>query len=89
MIAIGLRTTEHLTIESKKSLQFEGWIPQPTAERLFSMSGLSYAEMKAKAIDSNFKSFKLNAQFTSRISNKYRKVKSQNEVAMHEGNDAL
>ena len=78
---------EHLTIESKKSLQFEGWIPQPTAERLFSMSGLSYAEMKAKANDTNFKSFKLNTKFTSRISNKYRNVKSQNVVAMHEGND--
>ena len=78
---------EHLTIESKKSLQFEGWIPRPTAERLFSMSGLSYAEMKAKANDPNFKSFKLNTKFTSRISNKYRNVKSQNVVAMHEGND--
>jgi len=78
---------EHLTIESKKSLQFEGWIPKPTAERLFSMSGVNYAEMKAKAIDPNFKSFKLNAQFTSRISNKYRNVKSQNVIAMHEGND--
>ena len=78
---------EHLTIESKKSLQFEGWIPQPTAERLFSMSGLNYAEMKAKSNDPNFKSFKLNTKFTSRISNKYRNVKSQNVVAMHEGND--
>ena len=78
---------EHLTIESKKSLQFEGWIPRPTAERLFSMSELNYAEMKAKANDPNFKSFNMKVQFTSRISNKYRTVKSKNVVAIYEGSD--
>ena len=79
--------TERLTIEKNKSLKFEGWIPVKTAERLFTMGGLNFNQVKAKANNPNFKPFKMNVQFTSRISNKYRTVKSKNVVALHEGSD--
>ena len=79
--------SEHLTIESKNSLQFQGWIPIDTAKRLFSMSGLKYSEMKKKALSESFTPHVLDVKFISRISNTFRKVSSDNVTAKLEGKD--
>ena len=51
------------------------------------MGGVNFNQVKAKANNPNFKPFKMNVQFTSRITNKYRTVKSKNVVALYEGSD--
>ena len=79
--------SEHLSVENKNSLKFEGWIPVNTAKRLFSMSGLLFSDMKKKALSKSFKPQTLDAKFISRISNTYRNVTSENVIAKIEGND--
>ena len=81
--------SEHLTIENKNALKFEGWIPIDTAKRLFSMSGSSFSEMKKKALSPDFEPLALDVKFISRISNSFRKVSSENVIAKFEGNDDL
>ena len=79
--------SEHLTIENKNSLQFEGWIPVNTAKRLFEMSGSTFTDMKNKSMSKNFKPEVLKVKFISRISNTFRNVSSKNVVAKIQGND--
>ena len=81
--------SEHLSVENKNSLKFEGWIPVNTAKRLFSMSGLLFSDMKKKALSKSFKPQTLDAKFISRISNTYRNVTSENVIAKIEGNDPI
>ena len=81
--------SEHLTIENKNALKFEGWIPIDTAKRLFAMSGSSFSEMKKKALSPDFEPLALDVKFISRISNSFRKVSSENVIAKFEGNDDL
>ena len=81
--------SEHLTIENKNTLQFEGWIPIDTAKRLFAMNGSSFSEMKKKALSPDFEPLALDVKFISRISNSFRKVSSENVIAKFEGNDDL
>ena len=80
---------EHLTIENKSSLQFEGWIPLKTAKRLFAMSGTTFTDMKKKSLSKTFTPEVLNVKFISRISNTFRNVSSENVVAKIPGNDPV
>lgn len=81
--------SEHLTIENKNSLQFEGWIPVETAKRLFAMNGFTFSNMKKKALSPDFKPQILDVKFISRISNSFREVSSENVIAKLEGNDPI
>jgi Zn-dependent M28 family amino/carboxypeptidase len=82
---------EQLTIDdpTKTPLSFQGWIPLATAERLFKMNGLDYHEKKSAALSDDFKAVKLEAKFTSRMSNYVRRFDSNNIVAKYEGNDPV
>ena len=80
---------EQLTIEDQSitPLAYQGWIPLSSAERLFQMNGLDYHELKAAAVNSDFKAKPLKVQFTSKMINSVRRFESNNIVAKYEGAD--
>jgi len=80
---------EQLMIENPNvtPLAFQGWIPLPSVERLFQMSGMNYQELKAAAVRPDFKAVALKATFTSKMTNSVRRFDSNNIVAKYEGND--
>ena len=82
---------EQLTIEDPTTtpLAFQGWIPLKSAERLFKMSGLDYHELKAAAVNPNFKSVALETKFNGKMNNSVRRFSSNNIVAKYEGNDPV
>ena len=81
---------EQLTIEDQNitPLAYQGWIPLSSAERLFQMNGLDYHELKATAVNPDFKAIPLKVQFTSKMINSVRRFESNNIVAKYEGTDA-
>ncbi len=65
--------------------EFEGWISLESAEKIFSMCGLSLREMKEKAVSPQFKSFNLPVKFSCSIKNSFETGSSDNVCGVIKG----
>lgn len=65
--------------------QVEGWLSLDAAERLFAANGSSLKEMKAKALQPDFKAIPLNAKASIRIKNNLREIDSNNVIGFIPG----
>jgi len=69
----------------KDRCSFEGWITKESAEKLFKECGYSFDEMKQKAIDKNFKPFKLPLTASAKIESKFEHGISKNVCGLIKG----
>jgi len=69
----------------KDRCSFEGWITKESAEKLFKACGYSFEEMKQKAIDKNFKPFKLPITASAKIESTFEKGISKNVCGLIRG----
>ena len=65
--------------------QVEGWLSLDAAERLFAANGSSLKEMKAKALQPDFKAIPLNAKASISIKNNLREIDSNNVIGFIPG----
>jgi Zn-dependent M28 family amino/carboxypeptidase len=65
--------------------QVEGWLSLDAAERLFAANGSSLKEMKAKALEPDFKAIPLNAKASISIKNNLREIDSNNVIGFIPG----
>ncbi|QCR23848.1 M28 family metallopeptidase [Pontibacter sp. SGAir0037] len=65
----------------------ESWITLDKAKELFAAAGKDFNQLKASALQKNFKPIPLNAKATFNIKNALREIKSKNAIAKLEGSD--
>ncbi len=65
--------------------QVEGWLSLDAAERLFAANGSSLKQMKAKALQPDFKAIPLNAKASISIKNNLREIDSNNVIGFIPG----
>lgn len=64
---------------------FEGWITKESAEKLFSVCGYSFEEMKQKAVSKDFKPFKLQVTASAEINSTFNYGTSKNVCGLIKG----
>jgi len=69
----------------KERCSFEGWISKESAEKLFQACGFSFDEMKQKALDKNFKPFKLPLTASAKIESTFEHGISKNVCGLIKG----
>jgi Zn-dependent M28 family amino/carboxypeptidase len=67
------------------TVPLQGWITKDVAAELFKNAGFDFADMKKKALQSDFKPIPLKARASIQISNKMRNVDSKNVIGVLEG----
>jgi Zn-dependent M28 family amino/carboxypeptidase len=81
--------TTRLVLEPKDGYKdrcsFEGWITKKSAEKLFMACGYSFEEMKQKAVDKNFKPFKLPITASAKIESTFKHGISKNVCGLIKG----
>ena len=66
--------------------KIEGWITKETSEKIFSLIGSSYEEMKSAALKKNFKAIELEGfQVSAKINNQIKYSNSHNVVGIKRG----
>jgi Zn-dependent M28 family amino/carboxypeptidase len=70
---------------NKDRCSFEGWISKKSAEKLFTACGYSFEEMKQKAVDKNFKPFKLPVTASAKIESSFKHGTSKNVCGLIKG----
>ena len=65
--------------------QVEGWLSLDAAERLFAANGSSLKQMKAKALQPDFRAIPLNAKASISIKNNLREIDSNNVIGFIPG----
>ena len=66
----------------------EGWLQRSAAERIFSMAGLDFDELKARAADRSFQPVPLRIHGRTQVRNSLRTIDSENFVAILNGSSA-
>jgi Zn-dependent M28 family amino/carboxypeptidase len=88
----GSFTIENFDLVSKDNnmsrVNVEGWISNERTRELFSAAGLSFDELKQRAVSRDFKPVALNARASLNIENKIRRINSNNVAGKLEGSDA-
>ena len=69
----------------KDRCSFEGWITKESADKLFSACGFSFDEMKRKAVDEDFKPFKLPVTASAKIESIFKHGVSHNVCGLIKG----
>lgn len=69
----------------KDRCSFEGWITKESAEKLFEACGYSFEEMKKKAVDKNFRAFKLPVTVSAKIESTFKHGISKNVCGLIKG----
>ncbi|HSH19164.1 MAG TPA: M28 family peptidase, partial [Draconibacterium sp.] len=69
----------------KDRCSFEGWITRESAEKLFTSCGFTFNEMKQKALDKNFKPFKLPVSASVQIESTFEHGISKNVCGLIKG----
>jgi len=81
--------TTKLYLDSKDGYKdrcsFEGWISKESAEKLFQTCGFTFNEMKQKALDKNFKPFKLPVNASAKIESTFEHGISKNVCGLIKG----
>lgn len=72
---------------NQDNVPVQGWITLDKAKALFAQAGLSFEQLKAAALKSDFKPVALNATVSVDIKNKLREVQSHNVIAKLRGAD--